>query len=262
MYKYFDTHAHLDMSQFDEDRDILIKKLQDENIGVITIGVDKKSSLEAIKLSEKYDNVFASVGFHPIDAKEEFKWEYFSEIIQNPKIVAIGECGLEFFRIEKDSEEEKKRQIKLFESQIDFAVKYDKPLMIHCRNAHKDVLAILKVKKQKYGDKLRGIIHFFSGNIQEAQEYIDLGFSFSFGGVITFTSDYDEVVKFIPIDRILSETDAPFVAPEPYRGKRNEPIYIKEVVKKIAELKEEDLAKTKDILVQNAVNMFALGVKL
>ncbi|MFH1402357.1 MAG: TatD family hydrolase [Patescibacteria group bacterium] len=262
MYEYIDIHAHLDMSAFDKDREELILKLQKEKIGVITIGVDKKSSFWAVELAEKHDNVFASIGCHPTDATENFCESDFMELARHSKVVAIGECGLDFFRAKDESATEKNRQKKLFETQVDFAVEYKKPLMIHCRDAHKEVLDILKSKKKEFGDKLRGNIHFFSGDVKIAKQYFELDFSVSFGGALTFTRDYDEVVRYAPLEKIMSETDAPFVAPIPYRGKRNEPIFIKEVTRKIAEIKGKDLAKIKEILVQNAKNMFALPDEL
>ncbi|MBU1046791.1 TatD family hydrolase [Patescibacteria group bacterium] len=262
-YKYFDTHAHLDMSQYDDDREELIQNLQKEDMGVITIGVDKKSSFEAVNLANKYENVFATIGFHPTDAGEEFNEKDFEELVKNPKVVGIGECGLEFLiKHGKNAEltqidaDEKERQIELFKKQIDFAVKNDLPIIVHCRDAHKEIIEILESKKQEFGDKLRGVIHFFSGGIEEAQKYLDLGFYFSFGGVLTFTHDYDEVVQFLPLNRILPETDAPFVAPEPYRGKRNEPKYVIEVYKKLSELKDMDLEEIRVILNRNIQDLF------
>jgi len=258
MYEYFDTHAHLQMEDYDEEREELIGKLQAEKIGVITIGVDKKSSFEAVALAEKYENVFATIGYHPQDSQEEFREEDLGELIKHPKVVAVGECGLEFFRLGPNGKEEKKKQIDLFKKQIDFAVKYGKPLVIHCRDAHQEVLEILKEKKVLAGKKLRGVIHFFSGDLDIAKQYLDLDFYLSFGGVLTFTSDYDEVVKFVPLEKILPETDAPFVAPIPYRGQRNSPLYIKEVVKRIAEIKQIDLEEVRKGLVQNAKAVFPL----
>ena len=262
-YLYFDTHAHLGMEDYDEDREELILKLQSEKIGVINIGVDKKSSFEAVALANQYENVFATIGYHPKDAEGEFKEEDFEELVKNSKVVGIGECGLDYFRIKGDFKIESLktnlpagRQVELFKKQIDFAVKHDLPVIIHCRDAHKEIIEILELKKQEFGDSLRGVIHFFSGGVEEAQKYLDLGFYFSFGGVITFTDAYDEVIEFIPIERILPETDAPFVAPVPYRGKRNEPIFVKEVYKKMAELKNEDLAKIKEILMENIESLF------
>ena len=258
MFEYIDTHAHLEMSDFDKDRGELIKKLQKENIGVVVIGVDKKTSLEAIALADKYENLFATIGYHPKDSKEDFEESQFEDLIKHPKVVAVGECGLEFFRLGSDSEKEKEKQINLFKQQIDFAVQYEKPLVVHCREAHHEVLKILEEKKISAGDKLRGVIHFFSGDIDIAKRYLDLGFYFSFGGVITFADDYNEVIKFIPIERIMSETDAPFVAPVPHRGQRNNPLFIKEIVKKIAEIKQGEIGNVKKILVRNAINLFSI----
>ena len=130
--------------------------------------------------------------------------------------------------------------------------------MLHIRNAHLDVLNILKQKKVEFGDKLRGDVHFFSGNIYEAQQYLDLGFTMSFTGVITFTKDYDEVIRYIPLDKIMSETDCPFVTPVPYRGQRNEPAFVQEIVKRIAEIKGEDFEIVKKAFSENAVRYFGL----
>ena len=259
MYKYFDTHAHLYMEDYDGDREELIEKLKQEKIGVVVIGVDKKTCLEAIALSNQHENVFATIGYHPKDSKEDFDESQFIELIKNPKVVAVGECGLEFFRLGPDGEKEKEKQIDLFKQQIDFAVKYEKPLVIHCREAHAEVLEILKEKRALVGDKLRGVIHFFSGNMDVAKQYIELDFYFSFGGVLTFTQGYDEVVKFLPLERILPETDAPFVAPVPYRGKRNNSLYIKEIVEKIAEIKQIDLNKVKEALLKNTYSFFSIN---
>jgi len=258
MYKYFDIHAHLDMSVFDEDRGNLIKELQTKEIGVITIGIDKKSSYEAVALADKHKNIFATIGYHPIDAGEQFIASDFLELINHPKIVAIGECGLDFFRIKDESQEEKTKQIKLFEKQINLAHQYSKPLMIHCREAHLEVLDILNSKKRELGEKLRGNIHFFSGDVAIAKQYLNLDFNFSFGGVITFTDNYNEVVQFLPLDKIMSETDAPFVTPMPYRGQRNSPLYVKEVVKRIAKIKNIDFEEVRKSLVQNAIKAFSL----
>ena len=258
MFKYIDIHAHLDMTAFDKDREDLILKLQKEKIGVITIGVDKKSSLRAVELAGKYENIFASVGCHPTDSKESFCESDFAGLVRHPRVSAIGECGLDFFRMKDGSDAEKNQQKKLFEAQINFAVEYEKPLMIHCRDAHKEVLDILQSKKKEFGEKLRGNIHFFSGNVEIAKRYFDLDFTISFGGVLTFARDYDEVVRYAPLEKIMSETDAPFVAPVPRRGERNEPIFVKHVVAKIAEIRREDFETVRKILAQNAVKAFAL----
>ncbi len=257
---YFDIHSHLESSRFDEDREEVISRMQGDGVFTITVGTDLENSKKAVRIADKYENVFASIGLHPTDTKEDFKEEDYVELIKNPKVVVIGECGLEFTRLGENSEEEKVRQTDIFEKQIDFAVKYNKTLMIHCRDAHFETINILNKKKEQYGDKLRGNIHFFSGDVDTAQAYLDLGFTMSFTGVITFTEDYDEVIKFIPLDKIMSETDAPYVAPVPYRGKRCEPVYVKEVVKKIAEIKNLDEKEVKKAMVENVAREFGLNV--
>lgn len=258
--KYFDIHSHLESSRFDEDREEVISFMKDQGVFTITVGTDLENSKRAVRVADNHKNVFASIGLHPNDTIEDFREEDYVELIKNPKVVSVGECGLEFFRLGDDAEEEKQRQIDIFQKQIDFAVKYDKPLMIHVRDAHVEVLSILDENKGKYGHKLRGNIHFFSGDIDTAKRYLELGFTMSFTGVVTFTSDYDEVIKYIPLDKIMSETDSPFVSPIPYRGKRCEPSYVKEVVKRIAEIKELEEKDVKKAMVDNAIAFFNLKI--
>jgi TatD DNase family protein len=260
---YFDIHSHLESSKFDKDREDIISDMQKEGVFTIAVGTSLEESKKVVQLADKYENIFASVGLHPTDVKEDFKEEDYIELVQNPKVVAIGECGLEFFRLEENIEDnikslEKQRQINIFEKQIDFAVKYNKPLMIHCRDAHTEVLDILNKKKKEHRDILRGNVHFFSGDKIIAKKYFDLDFTVSFTGVITFADSYDEVVKFAPLDKIMSETDSPYVAPIPFRGQRNSPLYVKEVVKKIAEIRNEDYSFIKNKMVENAIKFFNL----
>ena len=182
-----------------------------------------------------------------------FSRQNFEELVKSPKVVAIGECGLDYGRDGSLDDKSKETQKILFRQHIDFAVNHDKPIMIHARNATNDILDILSEKKSEYGEKLRGNAHFFTGTKEEAQAYFDLDFSVSFTGVVTFARDYDETIRFVPMDRLMSETDSPFVAPEPYRGKRNEPLYVIEVVKKLAEIKgmpEDEVCKE---ILKNAV---------
>ena len=248
-----DIHCHLDAPEFDKDRDELIKKTLTEGVSIITIGADEKSSKKAIEIAEKYDGVFVSAGIHPDNFLEGFNEKIFRDLIKHPKVVAIGECGLDW-----RANNGKEKQKELFIKQIELAIDVDKPLVIHCRDAHAEVIKILKNYKTQFGDKLRGGIHFFTGSIKEAEEYMILGFSFSFTGVITFADSYDEVLKFLPLEKIMIETDAPLVAPIPYRGKRCESLYVKEVAKRIAELKLIDYDKVAAITTANAVRVFNL----
>jgi TatD DNase family protein len=175
------------------------------------------------------------------------------ELVKHPKVVAIGECGLDFYHAEKAVDY--KRQEELFLAQVDFAVNHNKPLMIHARNAYLELLEILEPLKKVYGDKLRGNIHFFAGSWEVAQRLYAIGFTTSFTGVITYTADYNEVIKQAPLKMLMSETDAPFATPVPYRGKRNEPSYVSEVVKRMAEIRGEDLGMVQKALVENALSM-------
>ena len=262
-FDYIDIHSHLNFPDYEKDFEEVVQRLRDTKTATITVGTDFASSKKAVELAEKYDMIYACIGLHPADnTTETFDEEKFTELVKHPKVVAIGECGLDYGRDKnlEDSpkEHEKARQKIDFEKQIDFAVKYDKPLMLHVRNAHEDTLAILVEKKKIHGEKLCGNSHFFSGDKNIAQQYLDLGFTVSFTGVLTFTHDYDEVVKYVPLDKMMSETDSPFVAPVPYRRMRNEPSYVSEVVKKIAEIRGEDFTAIQKALRDNAIRYFCL----
>ena len=225
--KLIDAHAHLQFPQFDADRGQVIERAREAEMGVINVGTDLATSREAVKLAETYPNMWATVGLHPIDIDQKFDEATFLKLANHKKVIAIGECGLDYFHI-KDSEERKK-QIEIFERQIDLAQKVNKTLMIHCRNAYQELLNIL----ENYS-ALKFNLHFFAGNWEMAKRFLDLDCTLSFTGVVTFTNQYDEVIKNMPLDRLLVETDCPFVAPVPHRGKRNEPIYVEMVAKRVA----------------------------
>jgi len=251
MPKYFDIHSHLNFSDYNEDLDEVVQRLKDTETHTIVVGTDFESSRKAVELADKYEEIYACIGVHPVDdSKIIFEPEKFEELVKHPKMVAIGECGLDFYHVKKETDYE--RQKKLFIDQIDFAVAHNKPLMIHARDAYNEILEILEQLKKKYKNKLRGNVHFFTGEIDVAKRFFEIGFTISFTGVITFVRDYDEVINSAPIDMIMSETDAPFVTPDPYRGKRNEPIFVNEVVKRV---KGEDEEKVRATLVNNALSM-------
>jgi len=256
--KYFDIHSHLQFSQFDSDREEVLARMKKDGVGSIVVGTDFQTSKSAIELSGKEENIFATVGLHPNDNKKEiFDIEKYRALATQPKVIAIGECGLDYFRA-PDTTGEKERQKNIFEDHVELAISLDLPLMIHCRDAHEDVLELLSLKKKKYGEKLRGNIHFFAGDMETAKKYFDLGFTISFTGVITFTNDYNDVIKNSPIENILAETDSPYVAPVPYRGQRNEPVYVKEVVKKIASVRGESEDKIRESLLLNTKRVFGI----
>jgi TatD DNase family protein len=274
--KYIDIHCHLDLEDYDNDREEVIERMKRLGVGAITIGTDLMSSKKALEIAENKKVVWACVGIHPTSprplSEEEGMVELeFEKLVQNPKVVALGECGLDFFRVDSENlEEERKRQTELFEKQIHLAIKYGKALMLHCRSgsevdagkdAYDEVLSILASYKRESGERLFGNAHFFAGNLSQAKRFLDLGFTMSFTGVSTFTRDYDEVIKYIPQNSIMTETDSPFVAPVPHRGKRNEPAFVIEVLKKLAEIRGEMEENLRLSVLQNAQKIFGLWQK-
>jgi TatD DNase family protein len=257
--KYFDIHCHIDSEDYAGDRDAVIQRMREADVWCITIGTTLKDSKDAVKLATAHKEIFACVGVHPRDDGQAiFDEKEFSVLAQNKKVVAVGECGLDYFRLEGDFEKEKKRQKDLFEAQINFALKSNLPLMLHCRDAYEDSVDMLEEFAKKHGEKLRGNAHFFAGSLDIAKRLLDIGFTFSFTGVLTFARNYDEVVRYAPLDSLLSETDAPWVAPIPYRGKRNEPAYVPAVVRQIAIIREENLSTVEEALLGNAYRVFAI----
>jgi TatD DNase family protein len=253
--KYIDIHSHISPRDYENDIEEVIQRMKDKGVATIVIGVDLESSQEAVVLAEKHENIFACIGAHPRDTEGFiFEEDDFKELVQNPKVVAIGECGLDYFKFDGNLEIEKFRQKKEFIKQIEFAIKYNKPLMMHIRDAHDDAYEILS----KYQGKAKGNLHFFTGTSSLAKKFIDLGFTVSFPGVITFAKETEEAVKNIPLEVMHAETDSPYAAPIPYRGKRNEPTYVVEVVKKIAEIRGDEEEKVRSQLLKNAKGMFGL----
>lgn len=265
---YFDAHSHINDPRFDSDITEVLSRMKDAGVWSLVVGTEKNLSERAVNLAKENDGLFVCVGLHPTDDPKETEDEKFDDVFyrtlaSDPKTLAIGECGLDYFRLnEEEKKAEKIRQKNIFESQLELAVSLNKPLMIHCRNAHPDMLDILASKKREHAEKLRGNIHFFSEGPEIAKKYFDLDFTISFTGVITFARDYDETVRYAPLDLILSETDCPYVTPAPYRGKRNEPFYVIEVVKKIAairsSLRGEDFETVREQLVKNAFRVFGI----
>lgn len=273
--KLFDVHTHVQFHAFQEDAGLVIQRALDAGVWMINVGTQIDTSQSAIDFADKYpEGVYATVGLHPIhtgksfhDKKEfgsegeeftsrgeEFDFEFYKKLAEHPKVVGIGECGLDYYRLEEIT---KARQREAFVRQIVLACGVKKPLMIHCRNAFDDLISILRTVNFKLLPR-PGVVHFFSGAKEDATKLLDLGFSFSFGGVITFARDYDEVVRYIPLERIVLETDAPYVTPTPYRGKRNEPLYVAEIAKKLAELKNTSLEEVLTTTVANTHSIFRI----
>jgi TatD DNase family protein len=234
--KFTDSHAHLDDESFDGDREELIESLRREGIGtVLNPGADLKSSLAAVDLSEKYDFIYAAVGCHPHDTKfmTYDTMDGFRDLAKKDKVLAIGEIGLDFFY----DNSERDVQRKWFREQIKLAKELDLPYIVHDRDAHEEVFNIMK---EEHYSGTRGILHCYSSSVEMAREFIKLGFMISLGGPVTFKKAKTPklVAKEIPLEHLLIETDSPYLTPEPFRGKRNNPSYVKLVAEEIARIKE------------------------
>lgn len=285
-YRYIDTHAHVNINAFKEDAKAVILKCEEEGVAMINIGTQRDTSKRAVELAREFKNCFAVVGLHPIHTSasyhdeqelgenmkaftsrgEEFDTTYYRDLATDKKVVAIGECGLDYYRLEKDT---KAVQEKAFIAQIELANELNLPLMIHTRdakgnsasvkaevgvgNVYDDTYEILKTYA-----KVPFNVHFYAGTYEQAKKFFDIGGSVSFTGVITFAKDYEEVVKNSPLDLIHAETDCPYVAPVPYRGQRCEPWMVKEVYKKIATIKNEDEDSVREQLITNANKLYHL----
>jgi len=278
--EYLDIHSHLSFPDYDTDREEIIAEMKEKKIGTISVGVDFETSKKEVELAEKHDNIWACVGIHPENvsrvplamrsqmAKGTFdttEFEKISELAENPKVVGVGECGLDYFRLTENVEQVKVAQKEIFEKQIELSIKLDKPLMLHIRpsdkiscDAYFDALQILESYKKIHSEKLRGNAHFFVGNTEVLKKFLDIGFTVSFSGVITFVDEYNEVVRSAPLGSIMSETDAPFVAPAPFRGKRNSPLFIPEIVSTIARIRNDSPDLVQKTLVENVMRNFKL----
>lgn len=265
--KYVDAHCHLQFDQYAQDQERVIKRMREEGIVGIVVGCDLETSKKTVALAEKYEHLYASIGLHPNhEADEWYETKKYRALAQSAKVVAIGECGLDYYRPTEVNDEVKKKQKNILNDQIMLAAELDKPLIIHSRpskgaqDAYRDLIEILKKAKVEHPN-LRGDIHFFVGGVAEAQELIKLGFTVSFTAVVTFARDYDAVIQAIPLTNILSETDSPYVAPKSRRGERNDPLAVKEVVSKIAEIRGEDLETVRAALLESAKRLFALPIE-
>lgn len=287
MPKYIDIHAHVNFVLFDEDRKEVLRRALDNDTWVINIGTQLDTSLRAVEISQEYqEGVYATIGLHPTHTSssfmdqdelgvyskefsthgEVFDKEKYRELFKSGKVVAIGECGLDYFHL-KGGDLEKQKEA--FIAEIELANELNIPLMLHLRNseedlntsAYQDALEILK----KHA-KVKGVVHFFAGELKDALDFTDFGFYISFAGVITYPPkkinprniNNEEIIKKIPLDRIMADTDSPYVAPVPNRGKRNEPVYVKDIVAKIAEIKGLTLDEVASQIVENTKKLFCI----
>lgn len=252
-FNYIDAHAHLNFDRFDDDRDDILAEMQEKGVGAINVGIDVETSADSITLAKAYEHIWATVGCHPTEVRENFDIDLYRWLIEKDadQVVAVGECGFDYFRSADRGDTEKQLQRDAFEQQIQLAITEDLPLVLHMRpqagsmDAYKDGLDMLEYYAVEYGDKLRGTAHFFVGDNDIAARFLDIGFYISATGVVTFDEDLQRTFAEIPTDRLLVETDAPFAAPEPHRGQRNSPLYIPRILTSLARItgtEEEKLA--------------------
>jgi TatD DNase family protein len=263
-----DTHAHLDMPEFDEDREAVIKRAMDSGVTTInTIGVDVASSLKAIELAEKYPGVFATVGIHPQEAEKATREDIsqLAELARHPRVVAVGEMGLDFFRDSSSHES----QLRVLEWELDMAKTAGLPIVIHCRQAQETILPVLQNWVGAYPlpvGKTRGVLHSFNRDcdIEIARKYLEMGFFISVGAYIGYPSSAQlrETLKDIPLDRLVIETDCPYLPPQKFRGKRNEPSYVLFTLGVLAEVKNMTPEEMAGITTKNAVRLFNLSGKI
>ncbi len=288
--KFIDAHAHVHFDDFDSNRLEVISRCSEAGVGMLNVGTTIQTSRDALQVAEDFGQsgevtqdpayIKTIIGIHPIYALQEMQnpnWlaeleQLISHNLANVagetgkgSVVGIGEIGIDVFRI-KDEEEIKRElaaQEICFRAQLDLAIKYDLPIMLHARESYHHILPILEEYFIQHGAKLRGDAHFFAGSIEEAQTFLDLGFTLSFTGVITFAKEYAKLIEFIPMDRILIETDCPYVTPVPFRGTQNEPIHVREIFAKIAQIKgiegETAQEELRLQILQNTVKLFKLA---
>ncbi len=282
---FIDTHAHVNFAAFKDDAEEVIRRSLDNDTWVILVGAEFKTSNRALHYANKYEKgVYAAVGLHPIHLEEgqvdsqeednaysfvpryeEFDYGSYEKLAKFEKVVAIGEIGLDYYHLDptKDVSAVKKKQHEVFAQQLLLARSLDLPVIIHCRQAHDDLLEILQEFKKEYGhiiptDRPWGVIHCFSGDEDLAWKYFRLGLLISFTGLITFSKQWDDLIRKIPLDKIMIETDTPYMTPEPYRGERNEPVLVQYVAKRIADIKSLKIEKVAETTTRTARELFRI----
>jgi len=280
---FIDTHAHVNFNAFKDDADEVIRRSLDSSTWMILVGTDLKTSNKALSFANKYERgVYAAVGLHPVHLEdgrvdtgedgessgfvtraEEFDYDSYEKLARFEKVVAIGEIGLDYYHLDpaKDQSQLKKRQQEVFAAQLLLARSLDLPVVMHCRQAHDDLYAILHDFRQEYGhlipsDKPWGVIHCFYGDEDLAWKYFKLGLLISFTGLVTFSKQWDDLIRKIPLDKLMIETDSPYMTPEPHRGQRNEPILVQHIAGRIADIRGIKLEKVAEITTNTARAFF------
>ena len=274
-----DTHAHVNFNAFKDDADEVIRRSLAADTWMILVGSETKTSKRALEYANKYEKgVYAAVGLHPVHTheqkaegedyefttrEEDFSYDVYEKLAQFKKVVAIGEVGLDYYQVDAagDIRAIKQKQKQVFQEQLKLAHNLKLPVIIHCRQAHDDMLEILKAFKKDHKDSLPkdkawGVMHCFSGDEELAWQYFKLGLNISFTGLITFSAQWDDLIRRLPNDKFMVETDCPYMTPEPFRGRRNEPLFVKKVAERIAEIKNLSLEKISEITTNNAKILF------
>ncbi len=263
----FDTHSHLNLEAFSKDRDMVIKKCLANNVWMINAGVDYQTSLKAKEIAERYPvGVYAAVGLHPENiSHEDFKPSHYKTLAKSSKVLAVGEIGLDYWKKPKEQqkfERLRNSQAEIFSKQLKLASQLNLPVIIHCRKAHYDLLEILERFRKFH---LRGVVHSFVGEWAIAEKYLAKGFYLGFNGIIFRNIEgvnFEDVIRKTPLERILLETDSPYLTPPQAATKRNEPIFAKYVAQEIAKIKNTSLKKIKEATFKNAQELFKLGVEV
>ncbi len=258
-----DSHAHIEVGLFDKDRDRVMSRARDAGVGaVVNVGSDLRSSQVSIELAQRYGEVYAAVGFHPHNASRMADGDLakLAELARHPKVVAIGEIGLDFYRNLSPRE----AQVQAFKAQLELAERLGLPVIIHSRNAQKEVLNILTDwAGRSKRDKPLGVLHCFSGDVELGEGYIEMGFFLSIAGPVTYPSSHAMgIARDIPLEKLLIETDCPFLTPHPHRGKRNEPSYLSFIAEKIAEIRGISPDVVAERTAENASKLFGLPILL
>ena len=251
-----DSHAHLEMPEFKKDLEGVVRRAMESGVEYIfTVGTEEKDWRRALEIANTHPSIYAILGIHPHNAKEidDQTYPLLKDLCKNKKVKAYGEIGLDFFR----NLSPRDIQLKRFREQIELAKELGLPIVVHDREAHQETMEILKSEK---AEKCGGIIHCFSGDYEMAKVCIDMGFYISIPGSITFKNaeSFREIVKRIPLDSLLVETDAPFLTPEPFRGKRNEPSYVRYTAQKVAEIKKVSFEKVAEVTTENAFKVYRM----
>lgn len=277
-----DTHCHIHFKAFENNRDAVIARCKEKQMILNLVGTQKSTSQKGVELAEKYDWMYATIGLHPIQIHEvdvfeettnftsrgeDFEPVFYSELAKNPKVIAIGETGLDRFHIPKDQSEELILSVQkgVFRKHYDIAEEAGIPLVMHVRDAHDEMIELLREIKKEKGSLIHGVVHCYTGNWKQAEQYLELGFNLGFTGVITFPAkktnpapqlELEKVIVNVPLDRILVETDAPFLAPQEYRGEQCEPWMVEEVVKKLAIVRGKTVEEMTSQINKNTLHLF------